>query len=407
MRILFVPFEWATHYYAMTALAWAARAAGHEVRIAAHPSITAAVTGSGMIAVPIGGRSDLSAGMTELRSSPEVGRARREVSGEVGELWKLPADKLAHILAFMMIPHIRIAEDTTPDLVEFTRAWRPDLVVGDPLMYAAPVAASVAGAPLVHHLLGPDFLRVMRFPGLGGDAEVGWPDGLRRLYDRYGVDLGAAAALRTVDPCPARIQVPGVARRLPVRFVPYNGSGTAPSWLLKPPVRQRICLTWGTGAQALRGDAGSPLPELLEALRDLDVEVVVAVRPHDRDQLGELPPNSRAVVDLPLDLLLPTCSVVLHQGGAQTMLTAAAHGVPQILLPQIIDQGLVAELLTKSGAGIGLDPKNLRPELVRESVGVALGDESIRNAAAELRREIMGQPSPAEVVRSLAQVIRA
>ncbi|WP_280380928.1 nucleotide disphospho-sugar-binding domain-containing protein [Nocardia wallacei] len=407
MRILFVPFEWATHYYAMTSLAWAARAAGHEVRIAAHPSITAAVTGSGMIAVPIGGRSDLSAGMTELRRSPEVQRARRELSGDVGDLWKLPTDKLAHILAFMMIPHVRIAEDATPDLVEFARAWRPELIIGDPLMYAAPVAASVVGAPLVHHLLGPDFLRVMRFPGLGGDAEVGWPDGLRRLYDRYGVDVGANAPLRTVDPCPERIQVPGIPRRLPVRFVPYNGSGTLPSWLTKPPVRQRICLTWGTGAQALHGGGGSLLPELLDALRTLDVEVVVAVRPHDREQLGELPPNSRAAVDLPLDLLLPTCAVVLHQGGAQTMLTAAAHGVPQLLVPQIIDQGLVAELLTKSGAGIGLDHKHLRPDLVRESVAAALGDETIRNAAAELRREMMAQPSPAEVVRSLVRVIRA
>ncbi|MFJ1460496.1 nucleotide disphospho-sugar-binding domain-containing protein [Nocardia sp. N2S4-5] len=407
MKILFVPFEWATHYYAMTSLAWAARAAGHEVRVAAHPSITAAVTGSGMIAVPIGGRSDLSAGMTELRRSPELQRARSELSGDVGDLWKLPDDKLAPILAFMMIPHVRIAEDATPDLVEFARAWRPELVIGDPLMYAAPVAASVVGAPLVHHLLGPDFLRVMRFPGLGGDAAVGWPEGLRRLYDRYGVDIGAGAALRTVDPCPELIQVPGVPRRSPVRFVPYNGAGTMPRWLSEPPARQRICLTWGTSMQALSGGAGSLLPELLEALRGLDVEVVVAVRPHDRDQLGDLPPNSRVVVDLPLDILLPTCAAILHQGGAQTMLTAAAHGVPQILVPQIIDQGLVAELLTKSGAGIGLDAKHLQPGLVRESVGAALGDDAIRNAAAELRREIMAQPSPAEVVRSLAQVIRA
>ena len=54
MRILFVSMPHPTHFHPMLPLAWALRAAGHEVRVAGHPDLADTATGGGMTMVPVG-----------------------------------------------------------------------------------------------------------------------------------------------------------------------------------------------------------------------------------------------------------------------------------------------------------------------------------------------------------------
>ena len=49
MRVLFVPLPEKSHLYCMVPLAWALVATGHEVRVAAAPSLREAITGAGLI----------------------------------------------------------------------------------------------------------------------------------------------------------------------------------------------------------------------------------------------------------------------------------------------------------------------------------------------------------------------
>src|SRR2546430_4086138 len=64
MRVLFVPWGQTTHWFHMVPLAWAFRAAGHEVRIVAQPGVVAAVAASGLTATHVDRDYDLVATRT-------------------------------------------------------------------------------------------------------------------------------------------------------------------------------------------------------------------------------------------------------------------------------------------------------------------------------------------------------
>ena len=53
---------------------------------------------------------------------------------------------------------------------------------------------------------------------------------------------------------------------------------------------------------------------------------------------GALPPGWRVVRDAPHALLFPRTAVVVHHGGSGTTAQALRAGVPQVLLPLILDQ---------------------------------------------------------------------
>src|SRR4051812_46742316 len=143
MRMLFTTWAWPSHYLPMVPLAWAARAAGHEVRIASQPALADTIARSGLTGTLVGRDLDI----TE--------RFRRDVFALIDRDWKAvtPADiQLMGERATAMFTDL--AEAMVDDLVAFAQAWRPDVVVADPLTYAGPIAAAVLGVPAVRHLFG-------------------------------------------------------------------------------------------------------------------------------------------------------------------------------------------------------------------------------------------------------------
>ncbi|WP_208884152.1 nucleotide disphospho-sugar-binding domain-containing protein [Streptomyces armeniacus] len=392
MRVLFIPLSVPTHYFHQVSMAWAFRAAGHEVRVAGEAPVLDAVLRSGMPAVPAGEGFDFvatDARGVRLEALPED-EARKRNEARLDEFGSAAA-----VLA--------------GDLVRFAGRWRPDVVIADPMASVAPVVAETAGVPLVRHLFGPDLTRHLGYPGSGvpldGDPRDAYPERILELYDRFGVEARADYALRHLDPTPAALQVPGMPNRLPVRYVPYNGPGVAPGWLRQPPARTRVCVTYGTVTSTLRGAEGFQVPRILRALTDLDVEVVAALSASDRELLGEPPAGVRVVEQLPLHLLLPSCAAIFHQGGAGALLTAAALGVPQVVGAQHTDQILNARQLESAGAGVFLPPGEADGDGIKKAVSHVLSDASVRAAAAEVRAEIQEQPTPAGVVRTLEELI--
>lgn len=396
MKVLFTPMAWSTHYYPMMGLIWACRAAGHDVRVAGQPGLMEAVTRTGGIGVPVGGGYDFMTGVAEAR--------RAAAAAPAGDP---PADPVRHRLEMIMAKHVRIAQDMLPDLIAFTERWRPDVVVSDPLVYAAPPAAAAVGAPLVRHLWGVDNARQLGLPGNGQveegpDPLAAWTDDLVDLYARYGVKPQVDVAVRTFDICPGSLQVDGVPHRVPIRFVPYNGTGTVPPWLLEPTTRPRVCVTWGSAATAVLGADGFLVPRIVDALTGLDVEVVVTLNEADRIRLGEVPDGVRVVDAMPLDILLPTCSAIIHTAGAGTTLTAALHGVPQLTIPQLTGgQDLTSTQLARSGAAIELTSDRADVDAVRTAVSTLLSAGAPRDAARRLREEMLAAPAPAESVHVL------
>jgi UDP:flavonoid glycosyltransferase YjiC (YdhE family) len=407
MRVLFSSYALTSHYFHMVPLAWALRASGHEVRVAGPPGVADVITRSGLTVDVVGASYDLKAGLADANLEIR-NRTGRPVSGDL--LKELSPEELRWFRETAFAPQIRAAEATADDLIGLARRWRPDLIVTDPLVYAAPLAAHAAGVPLVRNLFGPDMPRFAGFPALsevtGPDIRATWPEDLLKLYDRYGVEARASYTVRAVDHTPASLQVPGIPDRLAARYVPYNGTGAAPGWLTEPRERPRVCVTWGTLTTATSGTENFLVPTVLAALAGLDVEVVATVKKADRALLGDPPENVRVIEELPLHLLLPTCDAIVSQGGTGTVLTSSALGVPQVLLARVSDQTFVATLLERTGAGVFLRPGATDADTIREAVVTALRpDGPRREAAARLRAEIEALPTPVEIARELEALV--
>ncbi|MEV6846581.1 nucleotide disphospho-sugar-binding domain-containing protein [Actinoplanes sp. NPDC051411] len=388
MRILFVPFSAPSHYLPMVPLIWACRMAGHEVCVAGDRSVEAAVLASGTPMVTIGRAVDI---------ADEQKRARRLVERPDGSV-----DELA-VIGMMLELYAEITRAAAADVVPFVRDWRPDLVLGDPLAFVAPIAAAQAGAPMVRHLWGPDIMRAFRVAGSGAPVRY-WPASLRELYERYACEPRADAGVATVDPCPASLEVTEVPERIPVRYIPYNGSGIVPPSVVARPRRRRVLVTWGTTLIRREGIDKFPVAGVVKAALDHDCEVVAAVAAADRQYIEDFRSEITIVENVPIGMIMPTCDAVVHHGASGTMLTAAHHGVPQVVAPATPDVQAYCVPLVALGAGVSVRATGATQDSIMDAMSAALTGDEIRGAAADLRDEIAAQPDPAEAVARLERL---
>ncbi|WP_430790341.1 nucleotide disphospho-sugar-binding domain-containing protein [Actinoplanes sp. G11-F43] len=368
MRILFTCWAWPSHLYAMIPVAWACRAAGHDVLLAVPPALRATALGTGLPVVTAGDDVDAEKAFREIVFTPPGAGGGPRVLTLLTEL----------------------AEAMTGDLIKLIGRYRADLVVSDPTAFAGPVAAGATGIPVIRHLYGTDLMSAAgRF--LSGVIEP--------LAARFGAGEPGPFGAATIDPYPPGLQVPLGSRRLPVRPVPFNGPGECPAPL--PPARRpRICVTWGTTpgrldpSLFLAGDAARALA---------GYEVVLAAVPEQRHLAGPLPDHV-TVVSGPLHLILDGCDAVVAHGGAGSLLTAVTHGLPQVLVPRLPDHVRHAGRVHLAGAGIVVPAAEMTPRALADAVAAVLDQPGYRAAAHRLRDEAAAQPAPAELVADLAAV---
>lgn len=400
MRVLFVPLATPAHYYPMVPLAWAFRTAGHDVRVAGQPPITNSIINSGMPAIPVGGQYDL---LSNLKKSEEAffadtGRRPGDFSG----LSSMPVEALQRYAQMRREVNVRTAEAMASDLVPFVEAWRPDLVIGDLITMVAPLAAEVAHATFVLHSWGPQMAR-KNVPKVGVAAA---DEDLRELYDRYGARLHASAETHIVDPCPPSLQSWDEDLRIICRYVPYNGTGVEPSWLRESTGLPRVCVSWSLSQDGMVGSKDNHLPKMIAALEELDAETIVTV--HSVDDLDLKPTSGRVRIAeaVPLQMLLPSCDVAVHHGGAGTMLTAAAYGVPQVVVPQGAGHVFNADRVQATGIGVSLAADMSDPSDIAAAVSSMLpAQSSWRRAAMSVQEENEAQVPPDAVVRRLEQLV--
>jgi UDP:flavonoid glycosyltransferase YjiC (YdhE family) len=432
MRVLFTTWAWPSHYFPMVPLAWALRSAGHDVLMTSQPDLLPTMRASGLPHTAVGRDYDVTADHgvsdeTTVEPAPARPSRSRPPAGEVagGLLGDLAAARLAHGSAtteaidaearamFETIWAVRsanrrsglavygpVAEAMVDGLLAQARAWRPDLVVYDPLTHAGPVVARLLGVPAVRHLFGPDITSYLTARGGAG---------LGPMLDRLGLDDVDLVGTATVDACPPGLRIDAATRRLAMRYVPYNGPSEVPSWLLEPPDHPRICLTWGTSTDRLAGRRAFLPDEVVLACTkladDRDAELVLAITPRQRDLVPDLPAGIRVVESVPLDALLPTCRAVIHQGGAGTMLTAVRHGVPQIIVAQLVDQAANACRVVAAGAGRTRAAADLTAAALLGLGHDLLDLPGYAAAARTLRRQMLDQPAPADLVTDLEALI--
>jgi UDP:flavonoid glycosyltransferase YjiC (YdhE family) len=396
MRVLLCCWAWPSHYLPLVPVGWALQAAGHEVRVASQPALAPVITDSGLVAVPTGADLDHAQvhrrvldglPLTAVPAAPPPGASMRG--------WRRDArDRVRRVFGVFTA----YAEAMLDDLFDVAWSWRPDLIVYDPTTYAAPIVAAALHIPAVRHIHGVDVTYQAR------DVV---PELIAPMCARLGLDEVAVLGGATVDPCPPSIQTPARVRRIPVRYVPYNGPAVLPDWLHEQPPHRRICVTWGTSTTRIAGPDLFLPRQVLDAVRDLDVELVVTLRPEDAARLRDVPAAVRVVDSVPLHLLLPTCDVLVHQGGNGTLLTAALFAVPQLVLPQLPDQAFQADCLVNGGSAVVLRPDEVEVPAVRAALDGLLTRPAYQDAARRLRAEMLAMPTPAQVVADLEQLTSA
>lgn len=397
MRVMMTSWAGGGHFAPLVPLGWALRAAGHEVLVACHPAQAGTVIRAGLPAVPLGPDVDMFALLRAKRQgqawrprrSGDPAAANGSTAGPAGGLRGYPG---------MLETAEAVADVLAGELVAFCRGWPADLVVYEPAAVVGPLVGRVLGVPAVRQLWTVDFTApVNGFPAYSTAA----------LAKRFGIEAFGTAGDLTLDPCPARLQVRDDLPRQPVRYIPYNGPGVLPGWLRQPPVRRRICVTWGNSLAGFGTEYLRHVPALVRALGALDAEIVVAVPDSCRELFSDRPPSVTAVGPVPLHLLLPSCDLIVHQGGGGTLMTALAYGVPQVIVPSITDQAFNARQVGGTGAGLRVDGGDrASAATVYRCARQVLGTPGYLAAARRLRAEHLSRPTPAEVVPVLERLAR-
>ncbi|AJT62649.2 nucleotide disphospho-sugar-binding domain-containing protein [Streptomyces chattanoogensis] len=382
MRILFVAAPGVGHLLPAVPTAWAAQSAGHEVRVAATgPSLDMA-TRLGLAAVEVSDGTATHA----YRRLAERSMAARPAAHDLSTAWQRftrpprpegGQDGAGGDQDAGMSETLEVGRRMTDGILRAIRDWAPDLLVFTSYIGGGQSAADQAGVASVHIGLG------MPYP----DLSALLPD-------------SPAPPVLTADVCPPSLRPPGAKPGVPLRFVPCNGGGVVPDWLLVRPRRPRICVTWGSVLPELGMD--ETLATVLEALAGFDAEVVLAIGSATPPAGRPLPPGVRPVGWVPLTALLPGCAAVVHHGGSGSTFTALALGIPQVVMPHAADQPVNAQAVLRRGVGTALEKTRPGRAELREAVERALGDAEIRQACAEVREEIAAMPGPDAFVRRLA-----
>ncbi|MGW5440428.1 activator-dependent family glycosyltransferase [Nocardia asteroides] len=413
MRVLITAFAMDAHFNGVVPLAWALRTAGHEVRIASQPALTDSITRSGLTAVPVGENHRLeavmgaaAAGVFALHQEPDYLENRPHLL----DMGFLHASTTMLTATF----YSQINNDAMIDeMIEFARWWQPDLVIWEPFTFAGAIAAHVVGAAHARLLWGPDLFRtvhrrfhdeLVRLPvHQRDDALDEW---LTWTLARHGHSMSpdVITAHWTIDQMPPSVRLDPSPDVVSMRYIPYNGPlpAVVPKWLRHTPDRPRICITQGVTERTSGFSGLSSVGEILDAVADLPVEVVLTMKPDGAEPLSA-PSNVRIVDSVPLHAALPTCAVVVHHGGAGTWATAAVHGVPQLSFAWQWDDVFRSRQLAELGAGIHLAPGGASGTALRESV-LALLDDRVQQSAKRLQQEMLASPPPNEIVGTLKKL---
>ena len=371
MRIVFASIGAHGHLYPLVPLALAARDLGHDAVVATAEQFHPGLKQAGLKTVTAGGSLD-----DEVRLALErQGGNPRAAFGEV----------------FGRVLPLQLVSDLEPVLA----AGDVGLVVHGLGSPGAAIAARIAGLPTAVVAFGRMLegrLADMMLPGFQAVcAEFGFPIADPRTMDSP-----------YVDTCPPSLQVPDFADHpdvLHTRFTPWNTPGDLPAALADRDTRRPLVyVTLGT----MFADPAI-MRKMIDGLAALPVDVLVAGGPKiDTAELGDILENVTVQSWIPQAAVLPHVDAIVHHGGSGTSFGAAAHAIPQLIVPLGADQDSNAAALSRAGCGVRLSHQDLDGQAIADHVQAILSDSAVDQSVRRLAAEIAALPSPADTIVRLA-----
>ncbi|MGV4929383.1 DUF1205 domain-containing protein [Streptomyces sp. BHT-5-2] len=370
MKMLFVAGPTPSNAFALAPLATAARDEGHQVFMSTLKERTSVVAGLGLPAIA-------------ATTSPIADIKATRRSGER----EIVPDDVDHpeFIQYTGRWFGRVAAESLVQLREVAAGWRPDIVIGGPHAYAAALLAHELSVPWVRHTWA-----ALDTVGIHVGSEGELQPELRQL----GLD-GIPQPDLLIDNCPPGVRWAGAAPAQQVRWVPINSQNPVEPWMYTRGERRRVCVTGGS--MAARDNNFELIRSMVDSLAVLDAEIVIPAPEEVAAELRNQCDGIRAGW-IPLDVLMPTCDLIVHHAGGLTGQTAMISGVPQLLLPQEKKVRRAAQLVADYGAAINLLPDEVTPDSVAKALQTLIEDSAYKDRSQALGREIAAMPSPSEVV---------
>jgi zeaxanthin glucosyltransferase len=299
--------------------------------------------------------------------------------------------------------------DTVPAEVERLRAvvaaFKPDVIVADPMAYAAPIVAAELGIPWagVSTSLNPVV------PASWSSELIETTEGLPRaeLFAGYGVhgrrfrvsdclseDLNVAWTTEAlVGPAPADVLLAGASMPLADR----GDEGEAVEIETDRPL-----VFMALGSQIWHQPRMFEV--VIEASRGQAWQLVLAM-----GGLAEsvtVPPHVRVVGYAPQLALLRRARAMISHGGANSVMEALAHGVPLMISPICNDQPHNARFVAEAGAGVACDLGQASTEEVRRLLNVLCADGAQRAAARRIADSYRAAGGAERVAGAIAELVR-
>ncbi|MBA6437024.1 glycosyltransferase [Streptomyces sp. GMR22] len=373
MRMLFVAGGTSGVIFSIIPLAQAARNAGHEVFMAGPDNMMPTITSAGIPGIAVTSRDML-----------------ETLFDDAGNRRRIPTD-LHERYIFNGRQFGRYASWCLEGLLPLVDRWRPDVVVGGALAFAAPVVARYAGVPYVKHAVDMGEPRTI---DLAAAAELA-PD-LKRLglHEMPWSDL-------FVDICPPSLRESDAPSAQLMRYVPYATKGSIEPWMYTKGDRARLLVSAGN---RVTPDYFDVLGGLVNKVSRLAVELLVMAPESAAGKLGPLPDNVK-VGWVPLDVVAPTCDVVMSHAGGTTVLGNMHYGVPQVLVPYLPYALGFTRRLCDYGAAKMVSPEEDSPENIAQACEEVLETPSYRQRARDIAAEMAGLPTPAQALPAVERLV--
>ena len=380
MKIFVVSTPGAGHVTPLVPLIGALLAGGDEVLVVSGPEAAPIIAKTGA-RFAVAGRSQ----------AEWMARLATRTRGNPGD--GIAPERILHYFLPRAFGEIGV-DEMIDDVLREGHKFAPDVVVFEAFALAGPLVAELLGVPGVAHMFGP-------LPP--NDAVELANDAVSPIWRSYGRDVpGWAGMYRdlTIQICPPMLETAHVP--------------TGETWRLRPvalPARPRedtprpvVYVTFGTLFNANLG----LFQVALDALADEPVDVVMTVG-HDQNpgELAPFPANARVEQFIPQADLLPSCSAIVHHGGAGTTFGALAHGIPQVILPQGADNYEHAAMCERAGTAIALRPEEVTPANLAAAVRRVVFDADHAEASRKCAAEIVAMPDAVSVATTLRTWVAA
>lgn len=364
-RVLFVVLAEKGHVHPFIGPAQELLRRGHEVGFYSPCDLREPLARAGFInSVFVGDREaavpDANRGQVFAELVADPARLRAWISAMLVETVPLEVERLTAVVGF----------------------FKPEVIVADPMAYAAPIVAARAGIPWagVSTSLNPVV------PDDWTSELISTTSALPRaeLFNSYGI---SDAKFRVSDCLSPFLNVAWTTREL---------VGEAPAGVL---------LAGASLPRGDRGDIGDALafddrsvvfmalgsqifhqPRMfecvIEASRGQGWQLALAMG----SLAGEMrvPEGVRVVAYAPQLTVLRRARVMISHGGANSVMEALAHGVPLMVSPICNDQPHNARFVSRAGAGITCDLATASPREVRDSLNMLCADVAPRRVAREI-----------------------